>query len=237
MTIKEMVKEQALIVDKSLIIFTPPVNVHHRGDILESMLYAQMGANNKVPEDTNSINWYNAYIDTLAKIGWEVEGGELRNVSTSANHIELHKVIINILTGAFGSCFARITSTVLNTIRSIVTANGMTATPDGIAPYAGAHGKIEAFEKNTHSENSGSFQIAVATEESGLIAIRLGTFLITTTDTIKHILFIRLVKDDTSLQYAYSRLTLDQKVYNNTRQFIQQKLRGKTTQFVTEIPL
>jgi len=228
MTIKEMVKEQALIVDKSLIIFTPPVNVRHRGDILESMLFAQMGANNKVPEDTNSIDWYNAYIDTLSKIGWEVEGGELRNVSTSANHIELHKVIINILTGAFGSCFARITSTVLNTIRSIV---------NGITSDAGAHGTIEAFERNTHTEKSGSFQIAVATEESGCLSIRLGTFLITTTDTIKHILFMKLVKDDTSLQYASSRLTLDQKVYNNTRQFIQNKLRGKATQLVTEIPL
>jgi hypothetical protein len=225
MTSKEMVKrhdvEQALIVDKTLIIFTPPVRRQNRADILESMLFAQMGANNKVPEETNSINWYNAYIDTLSEIGWEVEGGELRNLSTSANDIELHNVIINILTGAFGSCFVRITSTALDRIRSI----------------AGTNGKIEAFEKNTHTENSDSFQVAVATEESGLVAIRLGTFLITTTDTIKHILFIKLAKEDTSLQYTSSRLTLDKNVYDNTRQLIQQKLRGKTTQFVTEIPL
>jgi hypothetical protein len=225
MTSKEMVKtpdvEQALIVDKTLIIFTPPVRRQNRADILESMLFAQMGANNKVPDETNSINWYNAHIDTLSEIGWEVEGGELRNLSTSANDIELHNVIINILTGAFGSCFVRITSTALDRIRSI----------------AGTNGKIEAVEKNTHTENSGSFQVAVATEESGLVAIRLGTFLITTTDTIKHILFIKLGKVDTSLQYTSSRLTLDKNVYDNTRQLIQQKLKGKTTQFVTEIPL
>lgn len=214
-------REQALIADKSLIVFAPEVSAHSRADILESTLFAQLAAKNKVPDETNTIGWYHAYIAILTKIGWSVEGGEVRNLSTSANDVEFERVIKNILTGAFTPHFMQMATKALAAIKSI----------------AGVNGRIDAFEKNTHTETTGSFQIAVVTQESGAVSISLGTFLINTTDKIKQILFIKFSKDGTDLHYASSRLTLDPKVYDSIRQLIQQKLNGKAAEFVAEIPL
>jgi len=214
-------KDQSMIVDNSLISFVSGLSAENRADILESTLLAQLGAKSKVPDEKDVIGWYNAYIEILTKIGWTIEGGEVQHFSAKANVVELQTVIIDILKAAFGSDLLEIVTKALEGIKSLADSNG----------------KIEAFEKNTHSETNGSFQIGVATQEGNAVCMNLGTFLITSTNRIKHILFIKFTKDETELQYASGKLTLDQKIYENVRNLVQNKLSGRATEFVTEIPI
>jgi hypothetical protein len=211
--------DQTMIVDRSLISFVSEVSVDNRADVLESTLLAQLGAKNKIPDETDVIGWYEAYIDILSKLGWTVEGGEVQHFSANANVVELQSVIIDILMNAFGAGFIQIIKKALDAVKSL----------------ADSSGKIEAFEKNTHSESTGSFQIGVATEENGAVSINLGTFLITTSNKIKNILFIKFSKDETDLQYASGKLTLDQNIYGEIRKLVQQKLSSRATEFVAEI--
>jgi hypothetical protein len=214
-------KDQAMIVDKSLISFVSGLSAENRADILESTLLAQLGARGKVPDEKDVIGWYKAYIEILTKIGWTIEGGEVQQFSAKANVVELQEVIIDILKAAFGADFLQIVTRAL----------------DGIKSLADSNGKIEAFEKNTHSESNGSFQIGVATQEGDAVSMNLGTFLITSTSRISHILFIKFTKDETDLRYASGKLTLDQKIYENVRTLVQDKLSGRAVDFVTEIPV
>jgi hypothetical protein len=214
-------KDQSMIVDNSLISFVSGLSAENRADILESTLLAQLGAKSKVPDEKDVIGWYNAYIEILSKIGWTIEGGEVQHFSAKANVVELQAVIIDILKAAFGSDLLEIVTKAL----------------DGIKSLADSNGKIEAFEKNTHSETNGSFQIGVATQEGNAVCMNLGTFLIASTNRIKHILFIKFTKDETDLQYASGKLTLDQKIYENVRNLVHNKLSGRATEFVTEIPI
>jgi hypothetical protein len=124
-------KDQAMIVDKSLISFVSGLSAENRADILESTLLAQFGAKNKIPDDTDVIGWYKAYIEILCKIGWTIEGGEVQHFSAKANVVELQTVIIDILKAAFGADFLQIVTKAL----------------DGIQSLADSNGKIEAFEK------------------------------------------------------------------------------------------
>ena len=71
-------KDQAMIVDKSLISFVSGLNAENRADILESTLLAQLGANNQVTDEKDVIGWYKAYIGILTKIGWTIEGGDVQ---------------------------------------------------------------------------------------------------------------------------------------------------------------
>jgi hypothetical protein len=214
-------KDQAMIVDKSLISFVSGLSAENRADILESTLLAQLGAKSKVPDEKDVIGWYKAYIEILTKVGWTMEGGEVQQFSAKANVVELQEVIIDILKAAFGADFLQIVTRAL----------------DGIKSLADSNGKIEAFEKTTHSESNGSFQIGVATQEGDAVSMNLGTFLITSTSRINHILFIKFTKDETDLQYASGKLTLDQKIYENVRSLVQNKLSGRAVEFVTEIPV
>jgi len=174
-----------------------------------------------VPDEKDVIGWYKAYIEILTKVGWTMEGGEVQQFSAKANVVELQEVIIDILKAAFGADFLQIVTRAL----------------DGIKSLADSNGKIEAFEKTTHSESNGSFQIGVATQEGDAVSMNLGTFLITSTSRISHILFIKFTKDETDLQYASGKLTLDQKIYENVRSLVQNKLSGRAVEFVTEIPV
>jgi hypothetical protein len=214
-------KDQAMVVDKSLISFVSGLSAGNRADILESTLLAQLGANGKVPDEKDVIGWYKAYIEILTKVGWTMEGGEVQQFSAKANVVELQSVIIDILKAAFGADFLQLVTRAL----------------DGIKSLADSNGKIEAFEKNTHSESNGSFQIGVATQVGDAVSMNLGTFLITSTSKISHILFIKFSKDETDLQYASGKLTLDQHIYENVRTLVQNKLSGRAVEFVTEIPL
>jgi hypothetical protein len=214
-------KEQAMLVDKSLISFVSGVNAANRADILESTLLAQMGAKAKMIDDSDIIGWYKAYVEILTKTGWAIEGGDIQNFTAKANVTEIQSVIIDILTAAFGSGLAQIVIKALESIKTL----------------ADSTGKIEAFEKNTHTESSGSFQIGVATQEGGAVSINLGTFLIKSTNKITHILFVKLSHDETELQYASGKLTLDQDIYAGLRSLIRQKLNGRLTEFVSDIPL
>jgi hypothetical protein len=214
-------KDQTMIVDKSLISFVSGLSAENRADILESTLLAQLGANSKVADEKDVIAWYKAYVEILTKVGWTMEGGEVQQFSAKANVVELRSVIIDILKAAFGADFLQIVTRAL----------------DGIKSLADFNGKIEAFEKYTHSESNGSFQIGVATQEGDAVSMNLGTFLITSTSRISHILFIKFSKDETDLQYASGKLTLDQKIYENVRTLVQNKLSGWAAEFVTEIPV
>jgi hypothetical protein len=214
-------KEQAMLVDKSLISFVVGVNAANRADILESTLLAQLGANARIVDDSDIIGWYRSYVEILTRTGWTMEGGDIQRFSAKASVLEIQSIIIDILAMAFGANLIKIVNKALEAIKSL----------------ADSTGKIEAFEKNTHTEKSGSFQIGIATQAKGAVSINLGTFLITSTNKINHILFVKYSNDETDLQYAAGKLTLDQDVYGNIRSLVRQKLNGRLAEFVSNIPI
>ena len=214
-------REQVMLVHKSVMFFESGVNASNRADILESTLLAQMGAKAEVPDETNLTGWYKAYVEILSNIGWIVEGCDVKTFSAKAGTVEIQSVIIDILTAAFGADLVQMVRKTMESIKTLADSNG----------------KLAAFENNTHSESNGSFQVAIVTQAGGAVSINLGTFLIVSTNKIKHILFINFSNDEAELQYASGKLTLDQTVYGNIRNLVRQKLSGRLTEFVSEIPI
>jgi len=213
-------EEQTVISDKSLISFVSQVSAENRADILESTLLAQLGAKAKVTDDNDVIGWYKSYIDILSHLGWTVEGGEVEKFKSNGSVLELEGVIIDILTTAFGASFVKIIKNVL----------------DGIKKLGDGNGKITAFESNTHYSRNGSFQLGVATQANGAVSFNIGTFLITTEEKIKHILFVKFKNESTELKYAASKLTLDQNIYAVIRAEVKAKLSVNSLKYVAELP-
>ncbi len=94
-----------------------------------------------------------------------------------------------------------------------------------------------AFEKNTHSLTKGCFQIALVVEKNDSVSMQLGTFLLTSTNKIKQILFFTSKKDKTTLQYTSRRGTLDTEVYAPVRDAVLQKLGANISTYVAEIEI
>lgn len=213
--------EQSFLNARSLVSFVSEVSGQQRSDVLNSVLLAQLAANKQFSSDDQSVEWYEAFVAILNNTGWAIENSEFSHFESSDNVFDIENVIIDILTAAFGGTFIGVITNTLNAIKGLSDSNGT----------------ITAFEKNTHSLSKGTFQIGIATVENGAVALQLGTFLLTSSNEIKRILFFKSTKDKTTLDYCSRKGTLNEEVYGIIRTSVQTKLGKKADEFITEIEL
>ncbi|MES2651980.1 MAG: hypothetical protein V4663_09575 [Bacteroidota bacterium] len=213
--------EQSFLNAKSLVSFASGINGQNKQDVLDSTLFAQLAANKKFPGDDQIISWYTYFIEVMNKIGWVIEGAEFSRFNSSHALFEIENVIIDILTSALGGNYVTIISKTLGALKELGSKDG----------------KIKAFEKNTHSLKKGAFQIGLATEENGLAALTLGTFLISTNTEIKTILFFKSSQDSVDMQYCSRKGTLNPSVYDKIRETISAKIIEQSNIYVTEIEI
>jgi hypothetical protein len=214
-------EEQSFLSSKSLVSFASEVSEQNRKDILNSTLLAQLAANKKYPSEDQILDWYKEFVKVLSNLGWVVEGAEFSTFKAKGTVFELQNAIIDILMTAFGGNYVAI----------------ITKTLDAIKDLSDENGKITAFKKNTQSFSKGAFQIALAVEENNAVAMQLGTFLLTSSNEIKHILFFKSNKDETKLEYCSRKATLNPEIYGKARQAIVDKLGNRVTNYVTEIDI
>ena len=67
--------------------------------------------------------------------------------------------------------------------------------------------------------------------------MQLGTFLLTSNNKIKQILFFKSKKDKTQLQYTSRRGTLNSDAYATVRDAVSQKLGANISTYVAEIEI
>ena len=214
-------ENQTFAADKSLVSFTAGISKENRQDVLDSMLLAQLAANHQYPDESKIIDWYNEFTNVLSAIGWTVEDKNNSTFKANKDVIEVEKAVITILTAAFGSALIPIILLTLKSIKEL----GANKT------------KFIAFEKSTHSEKRGAFQIAHAVETDSSVTVQMGTFLISSKKEIKQILFFTSSKDETSLDYYSQKVTLNKTTYGTIRNAIAKKLKAKAADCLVEIEL
>jgi hypothetical protein len=210
-------QENGPVADKSLIYLVSGMSEENKAEMLESALFAQMAAKTRVSPESDAIGWYKAYNDTLSKKGWTIEGGEVQQFASTGSIPEIQNAITDILMNAFGGAFVPIADNAIDAIRALAAASGK----DGV------------YEKNR--PGAGSFQIAVARQDGKNLSINLGTLLLSSTNAIRQMLFLRFTREVSALSYISGKMTPDQIVYEHTRKLIQQKLSEKAAQLVARI--
>ncbi len=214
-------QEQSFFNAKSLVSFASGVTGQSKQDILDSTLFAQLAANKKYPEQNDTLKWYECFIDVMSKTGWVIEGAEMSSFSSSHDIYEVENVIIDILTTAFGGTYVAVIVKTLSALKGLSDTNA----------------KIRAFEKNTHSQSKGAFQVGLAVEQNDTVSLNLGTFMINTSTQIKTILFFKSSKDKVELKYCSRKATLNPAIYNSIRETISAKLGDQLSNYVTEIDI
>ena len=212
-------EQQNFFADKGLYSFVANVSEQNRKDVLNSVLLAQMVANEKVPDENEAINWYKVFLEVLEKIGWFVESKQVSEFISSKDIVEVQNAIVKILKDAFGENYIGLLKSALDSIKDLSDSDG----------------KIKAFEKNTHGTNKGCFQVGIAYEQNGSVAFNLGTFILSTKSNITRILFVNFGSDKTELQYSSSKATLNNEVFQVLRNTVVQKLANDGASFLAKI--
>lgn len=213
--------EQSFMNAKSLVSFVSDINGQRRSDVLNSVLLAQLAANKKFPDENQLVDWYKTFVNVLNNLGWAIQGAEFSSFNAEGTVFDAENAIISILSAAFGGSFMVV----------------ITKTLDAIKGLSDSNGKITVFEKNTHSYSKGAFQIGLVSEANGALSLQIGTFLVTSKNEIKKILFFKSSKDITQLNYCSRTGTLNEEIYAKIRTQVQDKLGGRMTEFIAEIEL
>lgn len=223
---QELIKEgeeQSFLSDKSIVSFVSGVSQQSREDILNSTFLAQLAANKTNPIEKDLTGWYKRYVEVLRSIGWVIEKVEVNNYESKDDLFEVENVIIEILTAAFGGTYIAIIKKTLDALKTMSNKND---------------GKIKVFEKNIQNLSKGCFQIALATETAGAVSMQTGTFLITSKSKTTKILFVKIKKDETKLDYASGQATLSTSLYATAaRKPILDKLKKDISNFISEIEI
>lgn len=214
-------KAQSFVSNKSIVSFASSVSTKYRNDVLDATLLAQLAANKKFPDEREYINWYKHFIEVLSNIGWVVEEAEFSTFQTDEGVFEMKSAIISVLTAAFGSDFIGIITKTLDAIKNLGDDNGT----------------IIAFKKNTQSVNKGCFQIALAVEENDTVSMRLGVFMLESSNKVTQVLFFKSSKSDTKLTYNSRKATLNADRYLVIRDAVAKKLGDEFEKNVGEIEI
>lgn len=214
-------QEQSFLNARSLVSFASGVTGSNKQHILDSTLFAQLAANKQFPEEGQSIEWYQCFISVMSKLGWIVEDGEISVFDASKGLVEVENVIIDVLTSALGGTYITVITKTLGALKSLSKQDG----------------KIKAFERNTHTQTQGAFQVGLALEENNTVSLNLSTFLLKTTEEIRTILFFKSSKESVHLEYCVRKATLNVEVYEGVSKMISSKLNEMTGQFIAEIDI
>lgn len=215
-------EEQSFFAEKSLVSFASTVSGQLRRDVLQTVLLAQMAANKQFPEQEKLFEWYHVFLGVLTKVGWIVENLNEQNYDTAMSQFEMDNVIIDILSTTFGQNYILIIKKTLEAIKKMSDEDR----------------KIKAFEKNTRSVSQRGFQIALANEDGGVVAIQIGTFMLDTSLDVRKILFFKTEKEETGLQYIVKRATLNSASYDeDIRKTVNAKIKDAQLTNISEIEI
>jgi hypothetical protein len=205
----------------SLVTFGPGVSAQHKSDVLNSSLLAQLAANKKFDREKQTREWYDFYRSVFEKLGWVLRGFEFTKYETSGTDFTADKVILDIL-------------------KAVATGNDLAvvaATMEALNSLAEGSDALKIFETSSHTASAGNFQVSVATEQDDVVAMKIGGFFFQTTQTVTRVLWFRFSTAST-LFYKSSQVgALDEKVYEQVRDAVIEKLGINAKKLVRDIEI
>lgn len=219
----ETTRHQAAVVGSEVVAFAEGVPGAFRQELVNSTLLAQLVATKKVPDRSRIFDWYDAYFDALANIGWTVQDRNFAVYVESGQNFEAHKAIIGVLATVLGpgaTAVAMITGT-LEALQSM----------DADSPW------ITLFSKESVAANTAGFQVsAVEKGPNGEPFVALAAFGLNAKTKLTQVLFFKARASDVTLRHCSSKITIDAAVADAVRQPLRDKLAAHAVDFVKALP-
>jgi len=219
----ETTKQQAAVVASEVVAFAPGVSGTFRQDLVNSTLLAQLVAKQKVPDSRQIFDWYDAYFDALANIGWSVAARDFAIWNQQGQDLDVHKAIIAVLATVLGpavTALAIVTST-LDALQSME--------PD--SPW------ITLFSRESQHAEQAHFQVtAVSVGDDGQPFVTLAAFSVQANATTTQVLFFRWRASNAVLRHCSSKVSIDEGVAAAIRGPLRDKVAAHAADFIKALP-
>lgn len=216
-------KQQAAVVGSDLLTFTAGVDSPWRQDLVNSALLAQLVAKKKVPDTSRMFDWYDAYFDTLARIGWAVQDKSFAVYVEQSQNFQAHEAILKVAGALLGptATSLALVSTALDALKSM----------DASSPW------ITLFSRESQSASTARFQVSVAEQSSaGELSVALMAFGLEARTTLTQVLFFKSLASQATLRHCAARVGVDADVVLGVREALKAKVVGFANDFVKTLP-
>ncbi len=205
----------------SLISFLPGVSLLHKQDTLNSTLLAQLAATAKFDREAQTVEWYKFYRTVLENVGWVIQSFDFTVYQASGSEFTADKVVLEIL-------------------KAVATGNDLAivaATMEALNSLDAGDGKVKLFETQSHGPRRGNFQVGVASENDGVLVLKIGTFYFEVNEDVLRILWFRFKSASTKFYKGSQVINLDDQIYQQVRQAVIEKLGDKAVTFVKNLDI
>lgn len=216
-------KAQAAVVGSEVLSFSPGVDSPWRQDLVHSSLLAQLVAKKRVPDATRIFDWYDAYFDTLAQIGWAVQDKSFAVYAERSQNFQAHDAILKVAGSLLGPAATSLAlvSTTLKALQSM----------EADSPW------ITLFDRESRSAQSARFQISVAEQApGGELSVALMAFGLEAKSTLTQVLVFKSLASQVTLRHCAARVGIDTVVLEGVRDTLRARLVGHANSFVRQLP-
>jgi hypothetical protein len=216
-------RQQAAVVGSGVLSFVDGVTPERRQAIVQSALLAQLVARKQVPDATRVDDWYDAYFDVLAHVGWVVQDRGFAEYREASDDFSAHKAILQIATTLLGpspTALALVTTT-LNALLSMGDND----------PW------IRIFSRESQAASVARFQIGLVEKGSqDDFRVNLMAFALQASSNITQVLFFKAKSASVTLRHRSGEVTIDADVLESVREAMRLKLAGVTSAYVAALP-
>lgn len=222
-TVFDEVRNQAMVVGSDIVSFVAGLSDELRHAIVCCALLAQLAANRQVPDRENVKAWYQAYFETLTRLGWVVQEQGFSEHVESGENFEAHNAIISIASVVLGHSTAAL-ALVQSTLQAMKSMSS--------GPW------MKIFDRESQSARAARFQMTVAepASEHGA-SLCLMAFELNATSTLTQVLFFKFRRTDVALHHASGRVTIDAKLLAGIYPSIVERVSDYTRSYVASVPI
>jgi len=203
---------------KGLNTFSENISDQIQEDILNSLLLAQRAASKAFPENNQIYDWYHMYFDVLKRLGWLISQKDFTTYEEKSTAFELDKAILSLLQDLLTGQQIKILMQSLDLIKSLGENDR----------------RLQAFANNTQGHQRKNFQLGLAEETNGNIAVLGSGFILESEKKMSKILFVKFNKELINMKFCFYKAELVSSQYENYRELVKQKL-GNTEEFITSL--
>lgn len=218
---REFTDKSAAVVYGSLISFVANIGPQNKQDVLNSTLLAQLAASKQFDRENDPIGWYRFYTTVLENVGWVIQEFAFDKFNASGSQFSVDKVVLEIIAAILSEDEMAIAQATLEAMKALDNGDG----------------RLVLFESTSHSLQQGNFQIGLATDVGGVVALKLGAFHFATTNNVTKVLFFSFSDESTSFHKSSQVVSLNQSIYSRVRGAVINKLGDRAKKFVLDLPI
>jgi len=196
---------QGAVGASSLVSFVGDLSLESKQDVMNSTLFAELGANNLFNRKTDLVRWYARYLEVLNIVGWTTSSYQSHSIENAQSKGSVDNVVFTILESI-------ISPKELDLFKQ--TVKGMNDSPRGTT----------IFDKSSYGATLNDFRVGVCVEDRGNVVFHIFYFDYSTSGTVTDVLWFQFGSDRVSFNEGRQRMELNIELYGLVRDSVLQQL-------------